>query len=278
MDQRVLNFAVGFLIIFLILNGMISWYYFKTIDPVGVGPAVYDEYVRVDDLEAGDVVSSPLVLTGEARGTWFFEASFVVRVEDDAGNELGYGVATAEGNWMTEEFVPFSMWITFDPGGATQGKLVFVKDNPSGLVEFDDAVEIPVLFSDRGTTVVKLYFNSRQSSPGEECVNVIPVDRSITKIPGIAQVTVGTLLLGPTVAEMNRGFFTSINDGVRINRLVISDGVAEVDFSGEIEDRVGGSCHVTSIRSQIEETLKQFPTVEKVVVSVEGDVENSLQP
>jgi len=35
---------------------------------------------------------------------------------------------------------------------------------------------------------------------------------------------------------------------------------------------------VTAIRAQITETLKQFPTVENVVISIDGRTEDILQP
>jgi spore germination protein GerM len=41
---------------------------------------------------------------------------------------------------------------------------------------------------------------------------------------------------------------------------------------------VGGSCRVSGIRNQIIQTLKQFPTIKNVVISVEGNSEEALQP
>lgn len=98
--------------------------------------------------EPGDTISSPLVATGKARGTWFFEASFPVTVLDAQGNEIGQGYAQAQGEWMTTEFVPFqSIAVTFtaQPAGST-GTVVLHKDNPSGLPEHDAELRIPVVF------------------------------------------------------------------------------------------------------------------------------------
>jgi len=42
---------------------------------------------------------------------------------------------------------------------------------------------------------------------------------------------------------------------------------------------VGGSCRVTTIRSQVEQTLMQFPSVTSVRISVEGYADDEvLQP
>ena len=58
-------------------------------------------------------ISSPLVLEGEARGVWFFEASFPARLFDDDGNEIAVAIAQAQGEWMTEDFVPFLATLEF---------------------------------------------------------------------------------------------------------------------------------------------------------------------
>ncbi len=92
------------------------------------------------------IITSPLTVTGEARGYWFFEASFPLELRDMDGNVLGKNIAQAQTEWMTEDFVPFSTTITFATTTATSGVLVLIKDNPSALPEHDDAFEIPVLF------------------------------------------------------------------------------------------------------------------------------------
>ncbi|MBI2484793.1 hypothetical protein HYW18_01430 [Candidatus Uhrbacteria bacterium] len=102
--------------------------------------------MRVLSPKEHTLVKSPLSVMGEARGFWFFEASFPVRIEDGEGNMLGEGIATAQTDWMTEEFVPFFVTIEFDPGEATVGALVLMRDNPSGLPENDAEVRVPVFF------------------------------------------------------------------------------------------------------------------------------------
>jgi len=94
-----------------------------------------------------DVVSSPLELTGEARGNWFFEASFPVIIKDANGKELGRIPAQALGEWMTTNFVPFKAILEFEKPATKTGTLTLKKDNPSGLPQFDDELHIPVKFS-----------------------------------------------------------------------------------------------------------------------------------
>jgi len=65
---------------------------------------------------------------------------------------------------------------------------------------------------------------------------------------------------------------------VKIQSLSIENGVAKIDFSKELEQDVGGSCRVSAIRAQITETLKQFETVNEVIISIDSRVEDILQP
>lgn len=91
----------------------------------------------------GAVTGKEFTAIGKARGTWYFEASFPVTLLDKDGNKLVETYATAQGEWMTTEFVPFtsqSISTTYT-GPAT---LVLHKDNPSGLPEHDASISFPI--------------------------------------------------------------------------------------------------------------------------------------
>lgn len=104
------------------------------------------DLIRIEMPRPNTKVSSPLTIKGQARGTWFFEASFPVRIYDDNGNELGVVAAMADGEWMTEEFVPFTATLKFDSPQTESGELVLEKDNPSGMPENADQLIVPVVF------------------------------------------------------------------------------------------------------------------------------------
>jgi len=95
----------------------------------------------------GSTVLSPIAVSGQARGQWFFEATAPVTVTNWNGLIMGEGYITAQGNWMTEEFVPFTGSISYtqpvDTYSAT-GTLIFHNDNPSGLPEYAAAYEMIV--------------------------------------------------------------------------------------------------------------------------------------
>lgn len=103
--------------------------------------------IILDNPRPNQEISSPLKIAGQARGTWFFEASFPVFLVDWDGLIIAQGIATAQDDWMTEDFVPFEATLEFEkPSYKNNGGLILKKDNPSGLPEYDDALEIPIFF------------------------------------------------------------------------------------------------------------------------------------
>lgn len=106
-----------------------------------------DNVIVLDQPTPGSRVMSPLVVSGKARGTWFFEASFPVTLKNASGVVIAQAPAQAQSDWMTTEFVPFKVTLTFatQPSGS-RGTLILQKDNPSGLPEHDDSRQITVFF------------------------------------------------------------------------------------------------------------------------------------
>lgn len=104
--------------------------------------------IRVSSPAENQEITSPLTIEGEAVGNWFFEASFPVVLVNWDGLIIAQGIATAQSDWMTTDFVPFEAVLEFeaDTQVSNRGALILKKDNPSGLPQYDDALEIPVLF------------------------------------------------------------------------------------------------------------------------------------
>ena len=102
--------------------------------------------IIIESPRVNEVVGSPLVIKGEARGTWFFEGVFPVELLGKAGQTIKVVPATSSEPWMTEDFIPFEAVIEFDPTGQENGTLRLKKDNPSGLPENDMMIGFPVKF------------------------------------------------------------------------------------------------------------------------------------
>lgn len=116
--------------------------------PTPPPPVVRDtgDRIRVSEPAPNAAVRSPLTVRGEARGTWYFEASFPVTLLDASGRILAQAPAQAEGEWMTENYVPFRVTLTFQTPPPGSGTLLLEKDNPSGLPEHAAELRIPLRF------------------------------------------------------------------------------------------------------------------------------------
>lgn len=113
-----------------------------------IKPVVFDDKVKITEPLFGAVIQSPLKIKGEARGFWFFEASFPVKLLDANGKEVAIGHAGSLSNWMTQNFVPFEATIDFPAAETKTGTLVIIKDNPSDLPQNADEFKIPIIFTD----------------------------------------------------------------------------------------------------------------------------------
>jgi hypothetical protein len=144
-----------FIIIALIVGGV--WFFTSqpAVAPVVEAPAEKlapetamnaAEMIQVD-LAPNTQITSPLTITGKARGPWYFEASFPIELQDNNGAVIVMTTAQAQGDWMTEDFVPFTATLTFpaQPAGSL-GKIVLKRDNPSGEPQNDASMVVPVQF------------------------------------------------------------------------------------------------------------------------------------
>lgn len=101
--------------------------------------------IVIDSPKFNEEIQSPLVITGKARGVWFFEGEFPVTLKDADGKVLVRSWARAEGSWMTTDFVPFKLEVKFHPPLTKTGVLVFEKSSQK-TGEVHERVELPIRF------------------------------------------------------------------------------------------------------------------------------------
>jgi Sporulation and spore germination/Immunoglobulin-like domain of bacterial spore germination len=234
--------------------------------------------IKIDSPAANDVVSSPLQISGQAKGSWYFEAVFPVKLIDENGQVIAQGQAQAQSDWTSPDFVPFTATLNFSATPSAIGMLVFSNDNPSGLPQNEKEFGVPVRFSAAEQLPVKVYFNNTDLSNGAtDCSLVYPVERLITKTSATARAALEQLLQGTTRQEKTQGYSTAIDPGLSLNSLTIDNGTAKVDFGSQLLGELGDSCHVSAIRAEIIQTLEQFPTITNVIISINGNTNQPLQ-
>lgn len=146
-------------------------------------------------------------------------------------------------------------------------------------------------------TIVKIFFGNKNmnQNPGD-CKVVFPVERTIINDSIVKRRAMEEILLGPTPAEVEQGYFSAFpdkdeviayrekikkdsgqtpydGDEIKINSVKIMIGMAYVDFSKEIFAASGDDCRVQTIKSQLSQTAKQFSKVGGAIITVLG-VEN----
>jgi len=104
------------------------------------------DLVSIDSPRPNQRINSPLNISGQARGYWFFEGDFPIKLVDSSGNLMAIAIAQAQGEWMTEDFVSFIAEINFEKANATSGALILRRNNPSGLSANDNELRVPVTF------------------------------------------------------------------------------------------------------------------------------------
>ena len=115
---------------------------------------------------------------------------------------------------------------------------------------------------------------------GSEQEELVKKERKIPVVSGksFPQLAIEELLKGPSAEESENGIFSMINPGTMLYSLTLEDGVATVDFNQKLQENIAGSATVMAIRNQIEKTLLQFEYIEEVVISIDGETEEILQP
>ncbi|PIR94510.1 hypothetical protein COT97_01020 [Candidatus Falkowbacteria bacterium CG10_big_fil_rev_8_21_14_0_10_39_11] len=248
-------------------------------EPVVTVPS---DLIIIDTPKFQDTVSNPIQFSGQARGSFYFEGDFPVRLQTPGGDVIATGVASAQGDWMTDDFVPFSGEIVFNHSDIVDSRmnLVFERNNPSGqALTTNDRKAIAIYIDTVPEQVTfKIYFhNDNLDSNPTSCADVYPVTRAIPYTQAVARAALNALLGGPDGLEARSGYTTEVPTAT-INSLSISNGTLFVDFKGNLTDWNGGSCRTEAMKAQITATASQFSTVNNVKISVNGESTFIFQP
>lgn len=125
------------------------------------------------------------------------------------------------------------------------------------------------------TMTIKVYFGDSNNNPNiEDCSKVKAVYRKVPKTKAVARAALNELFKGPTKEEKEAGLFSWFSSDSKhiLKNITIKNGNAYVDFDKWITENMGNattSCGGANFISEIETTLKQFPTVKKVFYAIE---------
>jgi hypothetical protein len=102
--------------------------------------------VVISTPQKNDLVTSPLTVSGKAKGNWFFEANLPVVLKDQNGNILAQKGFHSLGDWTAMDYVNFSDTLTFSTPQTEYGVLIIQNDNASGDPTYDKSYAVVVRF------------------------------------------------------------------------------------------------------------------------------------
>jgi spore germination protein GerM len=248
----------------------------------------------------GTKVSSYFIVKGFAR---VFENTFVIRVSDAETNERYFEkpfmTKTGEMGQYGEINHAISLGTVIseiaDKANLTLEVFEYSAKDGSEI----NKVTVPLIFSKPFTSttkvpgepspstvngveeIIKIYFNNNKLDPEISCNKVFPVERKIIlndDFDRTVRLVLEQLFFGPNQAEITDSYSTSLPVNVKINKTNLDQGELAVDFDNQLQAGVGGSCRVTAIRAQITETLMDLPGVDSVIISINGNIGEALQP
>jgi len=102
------------------------------------------DVIIIDSPKPYQKIQNPIYIKGKAKGSFFFEGSFPVRIEDENGNIVITDHIETNENWMTENFVFFEKHLDISNVNIKRGFIIFEKANPSGLPENKLEIKVPI--------------------------------------------------------------------------------------------------------------------------------------
>jgi spore germination protein GerM len=154
--------------------------------------------------------------------------------------------------------------------------LAWASPAPAWLLAGWLAWAAPSLPAAAATTTLSVYFNHAQRAGTEvDCTTVFPVPRQVPRTEAVATAALQQLFAGPTEDERVAGYrspFSAASAGL-LKRVRIDHGTAYVDLH-DLRARLGGatsSCGAAEFHMQVERTLRQFPSVRRVILAIDGE-------
>ena len=122
---------------------------------------------------------------------------------------------------------------------------------------------------------LRIFFNNTELNKETDCAKVYPVNRQVAKTTAVAKAALNELFAGPTTAEKAEGyssFFSSATKNI-LKSVKIVNEIAYLNLTDirPIIPNASASCGSAQFLAEVETTLKQFPTVKKVIFAINGE-------
>jgi len=125
------------------------------------------------------------------------------------------------------------------------------------------------------TTILKVYFGNSNLNPNAaNCNQVYPQERVIPVATSTPQLALRELFKGPTEIEKSQGYFSFFSVATQniFKGMKIENGVAYVNLKDirQIIPNASTSCGSAEFLTELQDTLKQFSTINRVIFAFDG--------
>ena len=224
-----------------------------------------EKNILVNNPNPEEEIGLPLVIGGEAR---VFENTVNIILKDETDTVLVEDIAQANAEEIGE-FGGFEKKFSYAEPQTNRGSLEVFSISPKDGTRINEIV-IPVKFKKVQSKLISVFFNNLPTKESNNCGDIIGVERRIINDVNIFDNSLKELIRGPTVLDMKNNLTTSINSETKLLGLVVQDGVARADFSNTLAPSAEDLCNIKNARAQIEQTLKQFTEIKRVIISIDG--------
>ncbi len=242
-------------------------------------PEQANSAMKITAPRANETVTAPFIVSGNAPGGWFFEASFPIRIVDQNNKLLATTVAHPLSSWMSSDPIAFEAAFDFIVATTTEATMVFNNDNPSGLPENDREFSMPITLIPNQNTqkAIRLFYYNQKLDTDEMGTivcsqnSLVAVDRIIPSTNTPIQDALRLLLKGQlTDHEKAAGLTTEFPlEGFALTTAALQNEKLTATFTDPNNTTSGGACRTNILRSQIEVTARQFAGVTTVTIQPE---------
>lgn len=128
------------------------------------------------------------------------------------------------------------------------------------------------------TITIKVYYANEKRNPNADpCGRVFPVNRVIPKTSRVARAALEQLFAGPTEKEKAKGYYSWFSPKTKsvLKSIVIKNNRAYVNFKPDafsiLPGAISTSCGSDQFLSEMEKTLRQFPSIKKIFYAIDGN-------
>ncbi len=104
---------------------------------------MFKDKIIIETPKAGQVITSPVKISGSVEGTGYFEDEVLGKIIDAGGTILGQGPFVATDDWMTTNGIRFEGIIPFSAPNSENGFVIIEVINENGNTP---PIKIPILF------------------------------------------------------------------------------------------------------------------------------------